>query len=805
MKKWMFVCAALLCLLLAAPALAAYDVTLPEDYDSTDSCYPVIYLLPENGFDADESGILPLLMQQDKLHAVIVRPVFEAGCDPLNVLRETIAQIDAQYRTMDGRMYRTLMGAGTGGYLSYALGLEMTEEIGAVVSIRGNFAGEDNPWLSACGSVEDKLELLHVSAPKTLESVYTYLDAPVDDSYSNQPGGTNELGALFIGFGTGSACHEYTVRPGAFDAAFLAESVARVTDRLHAWMFPVKEEKTPAVDLLAVIEETVIDGEMQSIGLNGAWHFLYTGAKTLDAAALAPAEFENWPVVLPGNGSWTKGFGNIGDENVTSGYGPDYFDYFITGSGYYARTFTVPEAFDAQETVLAIGYVDDRCEVFVNGVRVGATGMDDRGMPTGETTWAAFSHFNIDPALLNRGGENVVVVRAFNDLPFGAGGWYGGPTALMSRAAFDTAYGQGAQDRFIEASFPSEYAAKALGEKAPYDNPYLIYLPEGYEESAKCYPTVYLLHQFNSDHTSYRIDKVDQLLDEGIREGLFDEMIVVVPASSEESWWAGDWERMITQELIPHIDANYRTVRDARFRLTAGCSMGGQGAMSVALRNPDCFSGAVSFFGAFSYGGAASPNVIAQQESAAYMDAFSLYFICGNQDSYGFGVPAIALNQQLERMGVNHRFFIDNGGHDSGFYLPFFKDAFAYVRSDMYKPEGNAAACLRGSFSFDGDTKALTAQVDVLPGIETYLYTVPSSAYTENENPPLDLGVRIAFVQDGKTVYEDVTHADIEGGDTRIRVTMDIPDEIDTAKPFRVTLSAQMLGSDTVLANITAE
>ena len=801
MKTWMSAClAALLMMLMAAPALAAYDVMLPDGYEETDSCYPVVYLLPENGYDMDESGMAQLLSGSDALEAIIVRPAFEAGSDPLDALRGVMAEVDGAYRTMDGRMYRALMGTGAGGYLSYALGLEMMDDIGAMVSIRGDFAG--NPWVSACGSVKDKLSFMR----GRIDSVYTYLDAPVEDAYSNQAGGTNELGALFIGFGTGSACHEYTVRPGAFDDAFLAESVSRAADRLSTWMFGEEEEEAaPPVDPLSIKEETVIDGEMQTIALHGAWHFQYTGAKLLDVSALTPAEFGAWDVVLPGGGSWTKGYGNISDENVTSGYGPDYFDYFITENGYYARTFTMPENFDAQEIVLAIGYVDDRCEVFVNGVRVGATGMDESGNPTGETTWAAFSHFDIDPALIIRGGENTVVVRAYNDLPFGAGGWYGGPTALMSRAAFDAAYGQGAKDRFMESTFPSECAANALGETAPYENPYLIYLPEGYEDSGKAYPTVYLLHQFNSDHTSYRIDKVDQLFDEGVREGLFDEMIVVVPASSGESWWAGDWEKMITEELIPHIDANYRTVRDARYRLTAGCSMGGQGAMAVALRNPDFFSGAVSFYGAFSYGGALSPNAIALQESEAYMDAFSLYFICGNQDSYGFGVPAIELHQQLEKMGVNHRFFIDNGGHDGGFYLPFFKDAFAYIRSDMYQPEGNAAAYLRGSFSLDSETKALTAQVDVLPGIEQYLYTVPSSAYTKNENPPLDLGVRVAFVQDGKTVYEDVTHADIEGGDTRIRVTMDIPDEIDTAKPFRVTLSAQMLGSDTVLANITAE
>ena len=136
---------------------------------------------------------------------------------------------------------------GAGGYLSYALGLEMMDDIGAMVSIRGDFAG--NPWVSACGSVKDKLSFMR----GRIDSVYTYLDAPVEDAYSNQAGGTNELGALFIGFGTGSACHEYTVRPGAFDDAFLAESVSRAADRLSTWMFGEEEEEAaPPVDPLSI-------------------------------------------------------------------------------------------------------------------------------------------------------------------------------------------------------------------------------------------------------------------------------------------------------------------------------------------------------------------------------------------------------------------------------------------------------------------------------------------------------------------------------------------------------------------------
>ena len=802
-KNWMIFCAALMMVLLAcAPALAAVDVMLPAGYEGTDARYPVVYLMPEDGFAMDESGMAQLLAAQmekgETAQMIIARPAFEEGCDPLAALRAAIAEVDAQYRTMPERMYRVLMGTGIGGYLSYALGLEMMEDAGAMVSIRGNFTGEDHPWVSSLGNVKEKLTLIYMNTPELIGSVYTYIDAPVDDAYSNQPDGTNDIGMQFIGFGTGSACHEYTVRPGAYDAAFLAESVSRAADRLKTWMFG--EEETPAVDPMTVVEEAVIDGEKQTLELHGAWHFHYTGETVLDAAALDASEFGAWPVVLPGSGNWTKGYGNISDDNVISGYGPDYFDYFITGSGYYARTFTVPEAFDAQEIVLAIGYVDDRCEVFLNGVRVGATGMNEAGLPTGETTWAAFSAFDIDPALINRGGENVVVVRAYNDLPFGAGGWYGGPTALMSRAAFDAAYGEGADSRFIETTYVSEYAAKGLGKKMPYEHPYLIYLPEGYEESGKSYPTVYLLHQFNSDHTSYRIDKVDQLLDEGIREGMFDEMIVVVPSSSEESWWKGGWEKMITEELIPYIDEHYRTIRDPRFRMTAGCSMGGQGAMSVALHNPEHFSGAVSFYGAFSYGAGNSPNAIASQETAEYLDAFSLYFICGNQDSYGFGVPAVALHQQLEGMGVNHRFFIDNGGHDSGFYLPFFKDAFAYMRSDMYKPDVNMASCLRGGLSCEGEKRTITANLEVSGEIGKYLYKIPASSYTKNENPPLVIMMSAEITQDGKK--ETLKNACSVTGAETFSMSFDAAEYVDIQKPFAVTLTASMLGADEELAKL---
>jgi len=876
----------------AQSAAPAYEVTLPAGYETDGLNYPVLYVLPQDGYTADDSGLaqqLTAAMESDLgTDMLIVRPAFAAGADVVAEMKAVVEAVDGAYRTIADPAHRAVAGVKAGGYLAYVLTLAEETPFSAAVSIRGDFASEENPWIATYGSIFDKMEAMHAANETVFDGFYTYMDAPVDDKYTNMEGSTNDLGALMIGYGTGSAFHEFTVRPGAYDEAFLSESAVRVMNRLTTRMLSgvaggtIALEKTTltaddananvtytvkvsdaiaahaagemALDVTVAVvdpktgetlaetkqahtitgagevsgtaavanvvngssanvnlnvtllgtttnvatatliraQEAIVDGDYQQIELLGDWYFNYVGAQTsIDVPTLTAEEFTTWSVVQPGLASWKKGFGNISDENVASAYGPDYFDYFIVGNGYYAKTFTVPENFDAKELVLSIGYVDDRCEVFLNGVRVGATGMDENGQPTGETTWAVFSNFAIDPAVLNIGGENTVVVRNWNDLPFGGGGWYAGPIGLYSKTAFDAQYAEGANPRFFEDTFESAHVAAANGQEGVMENKYLIYLPEGYEESGRSYPTVYLLHQFNSDHTSYRTDKIDQLLDAGIAAGLFDEMIVVIPNSNENSWWSGDWEKMITDELIPLIDSNYRTIRDARYRLTAGCSMGGQGAMAVALRNPDYFSGVISFFGAFSYGGESSPNAIAAVESKEYMDYFTMYFICGNQDSYGFGAPAVELNQQLEALGVEHRFFIENGGHDSAFYVPYFNDGFAYVRANMYKSDEAVEKLLSGSVAVDGAN--VKAELTAAEGIAAYMHAIPASSYTINAAPALSVPVSIEVVQDGEVVY---VHADrdvlLASEDLTKTIEIDLTGKVDTAKTFTVTFKAEI-------------
>lgn len=873
--------------------LCEYEISLPESYDEENRNYPVVYVLPQDGYAIDDSGIAEML--QEHLEMIIVRPQFEKDSNLFDVMEVLMDEIDDSYRTIEDRMYRGLVGTGTGGYLAYRLGLEGGESspFGAVASIRGDFVSSANPWYEVCGDVNEMLQDMQAQNSGVFDSFYTYMDAPVNDAWTNDEGSTNDLGSKFISFGTASAYHEFTVRPGAFTDEFLDESVSRVADRFAGYMYAGLVEGTVTLENASLAEDVakanvnyslniteqmdgfkakdvkaevtvsvvdsetgevlaqnhaeqeiegageyagqmevdnlvngsasnvtlsvklfgsemeladaklsrsngvVIEGDYQKIDLAGDWYFFYQGnGVTLKAKDLMDSkEYESWSIVQPGFGNWKKGFGNINDETVKSNYGDDYFDYMILGNAYYVKEFYVPEEFDSTDLLLSIGYVDDRCEVYLNGERVGSTGLNEFGNPTGATTWASLSLFELDPALLVRGGKNTVYVRAFNDGPYGAGGWYDGPIGIFSKTAYRNQSGAGIgseESRFVEKTFESSYAASALGESGTVENKYLLYLPKDYEESERYYPTVYLLHQFNSDHTSYQIDNIDQVLDDAIEEGLFDDMIVVVPNSSEESWWTGDWEKMITEELIPLIDSEYRTIQDARYRFTAGCSMGGQGAYGIALTNPDYFSGAVSFFGALSMPPTDAENAlkIAQKESAEYLEYYALYFICGNQDSYSFGIPAISLNQILEEKGIEHGFFIENGGHDSGFYVPYFKEAFSYMRNSMYQSDEGLKDVLSGEITVNGTS--VNVNLEPKSDIQKYLNVIPASSYTENENPDLTIPIMIQVVQDGKVVHQQNETEIVNAESGAVTWNYDFSKYINGSKEYTIVLKAAM-------------
>ena len=122
---------------------------------------------------------------------------------------------------------------------------------------------------------------------------------------------------------------------------------------------------------------------------------------------------------------------------------------------------------------------------------------------------------------------------------------------------------------------------------------YEIYLPKDYEQSQRYYPVVYLLHGYNDLPTSWA-DKagIVETADRMIAAGVLLPCILVMP-SGGRSWYIDGPEKMETafiDDLIPQIDSLYRTRTDRAGRMVAGLSMGGYGAMRLALRHPDRFS-----------------------------------------------------------------------------------------------------------------------------------------------------------------------------------------------------------------------
>ena len=131
----------------------------------------------------------------------------------------------------------------------------------------------------------------------------------------------------------------------------------------------------------------------------------------------------------------------------------------------------------------------------------------------------------------------------------------------------------------------------------------IIYLPPGYERDKKMrYPVVYLLHGYGANVAGNKgwvqegagfVETTSRL----ITEKKISPMIIVMPDGGNRfggsmytnSITTGNWEDYIARELVALIDKNYRTIPKAESRGIAGTSMGGYGALKIAMKHPDVF------------------------------------------------------------------------------------------------------------------------------------------------------------------------------------------------------------------------
>lgn len=142
-------------------------------------------------------------------------------------------------------------------------------------------------------------------------------------------------------------------------------------------------------------------------------------------------------------------------------------------------------------------------------------------------------------------------------------------------------------------TFSSQIAGEEVG--------YLVLLPEGYQTSRRRYPVVYYLHGGRPGRETKGLG-ISWVIQTIRASQTIEPMIYVFPNGGPVSHYnvpdrvgvKGKPDALgadvFIKELIPHIDATYRTIADRKARGLEGFSQGGRATMRLSLRYPELFS-----------------------------------------------------------------------------------------------------------------------------------------------------------------------------------------------------------------------
>lgn len=284
----------------------------------------------------------------------------------------------------------------------------------------------------------------------------------------------------------------------------------------------------------------------------------------------------------------------------------------------------------------------------------------------------------------------------------------------------------------------------------PIKEPAVIYLPPSYD-NVKKFPVVYFLPGFATPLIAYTSGYFQGFLpresiDVLVKENKIKEMIVVFLNGMNKlggcfyvnSLATGNWEDFIVKDAVGYIDQNYKTLDNPASRGISGQSMGGFGALNIAMHHPEVFSavyatspGLFDENGAYdalkqwqsespnickAYGAAFSPNLnlecpFAEIPSVKDDNSFKnwqkgfgnlkekisgyranllqlrgLYFDVGTNDEYPWIVRgARYFSKELDAAGVPHTFMEFDGTHTNktkdrfeNHLLPFFSENFNF-------------------------------------------------------------------------------------------------------------------------------
>jgi putative tributyrin esterase len=239
------------------------------------------------------------------------------------------------------------------------------------------------------------------------------------------------------------------------------------------------------------------------------------------------------------------------------------------------------------------------------------------------------------------------------------------------------------------------------------DRAYTVLLPVGYDPGGpRRYPVLYLLHGKSGDHTDWSKRAP-------LREAVGQAPLIVVMPDGDDGWYV-DWadgahryEAQIVRDLVPHVDGAYRTLAAREGRAVAGLSMGGYGAVKIALAHPELFVSAASVSGALRFpreGWDDGPKVFgtgppsdrlrvqndvlelafALQRTRPGWSGPALYLDCGTDDLLYDSNARV--RSFLREIGVPYAYHEEPGGHSWEYWSARLPDLLRFSLAHLAKP-----------------------------------------------------------------------------------------------------------------------
>lgn len=224
--------------------------------------------------------------------------------------------------------------------------------------------------------------------------------------------------------------------------------------------------------------------------------------------------------------------------------------------------------------------------------------------------------------------------------------------------------------------------------------PNVVILPCDYSNEKK-YPVIYLLHGYGDKYSTW-VTNVPQIKDLATKY-----QVVVVCPEGGKGWYMDGYSDMyfesyIINDLLPFIESNYSLYGCRSKRAVMGQSMGGFGALHLALTYPDKFCAVSSISGAVNLSSAKSlldcsseqkinSSIINRIEQLKKAD-IDLIIDCGNKDY--FYKDHLLFHEKMNEAGIDHFFMTGYGTHSWKYWNYVIGYHFCFMNNVFNHPYG---------------------------------------------------------------------------------------------------------------------